>query len=161
MKIVLVMFKDGERRDFPVSGSNCIVGRKSDCALRVPTADVSRRHCEIKVNKGEITVRDLGSANGTYVNGKRVAESAVKAGDELAVGPVKFYVQVDGKPADLKPRAAAPGDAAVGAGSGVMDLEEDDLFVLEDDDFVEDDALSALGSLHDDDDDDEPKGKQK
>lgn len=156
MKIVLVMFKDGERRDFPVNGPTCIVGRKSDCALRVPTADVSRRHCEIKVNKGEITVRDLGSANGTYVNGKRVAESPVKAGDELAVGPVKFYVQVDGKPADLKPRAAAEGED-----SAVMDLEEDDLFVLEDDDFVEDDALSALGSLHDDDDDDEPRSEKK
>ena len=156
MKVVLVMFKEGERRDFPLNAAANVIGRKSDCALRIPTADVSRRHCEIKLLDKEITVRDLGSANGTYVNGTRIAETTLKAGDELAVGPVKFFVQVNGKPAEFEPPdPSVPGSAD----SDVLPLGEDDLFLLEDDDFVEDDAISALESIADDDDDDEPPTK--
>lgn len=157
MKVVLVMFKDGERRDFPLSAVANVVGRKSDCALRIPTADVSRQHCEIKVLDDEITVRDLGSANGTYVNGKRIAEAILKPGDELAIGPAKFFVQVNGEPAEFEPPEESGTDSG---GSDVIVLGEDDLFLLEDDDIGEDDAISALELMTDDDDkdDDEKPG---
>ena len=117
---------------------------------RQPTADVSRQHCEIKVLGEDITVRDLGSANGTYVNGTRIAETTLKPGDEVAVGPVKFFVQINGEPAEFEPPDPSAPD------SDVMPLGEDDLFLLEDDDFVEDDAISALESMTDDDDDEPP-----
>ncbi len=54
---------------------------------------------------------DLGSSNGTYLNGTRVDKEAVlKAGDSIQVGPIVFVLQVDGYPADedLHPVAAAP-----------------------------------------------------
>ena len=99
MKTVLVMFKDGERRDFPVTTEKVIVGRREDCGLRIPTADVSRQHCEIVLKGSELIVRDLGSSNGTYVNGKRVAEAKLLAGDKVSIGPIIFIVQVNGMPA--------------------------------------------------------------
>ena len=74
MEVVLVMFKDDEQRSFPLSAKKTILGRRQDCDLRIPTRDVSRRHCEIGPGekRSEVIVRDLGSSNGTYVNGVRV-----------------------------------------------------------------------------------------
>lgn len=113
MDVVLVMFKDGKRRDFPLSKSKMIIGRKPDCELRIPTGDVSRQHCEIEVEGDELTVRDLGSSNGTYVNGKRIAETTLEAGDELRVGPVQFVVQIDGDPQNIDADDFEPLPAAV------------------------------------------------
>lgn len=103
MKVVLVMFKDDERRDFPLKGTDVIVGRAPESGLRIPLNDVSRRHCEIHVGSKAVTVKDLGSANGTYVNGRRVAESVVAPGDVLEIGGVRFLAQIDGKPSAITP----------------------------------------------------------
>lgn len=148
MKVVLVMFKQAERREFPLVQPRTVVGRKNECGLRIPTGDVSREHCELTLSDAELTVRDLGSSNGTYVNGKRVAQSPLKAGDKLSVGPVTFVVQVDGKPATIKPSDAAPPAPAVTAAT-----DDEDVLDLDDVDF---DVDEALGVLDDDDDDDEP-----
>lgn len=102
MKTVLVMIKsDGERREFPLSGATVVIGRRPDCTLRIPTSDVSRKHCQIALNNGSIKLKDLGSSNGTFVNEKRVLEVVLKPGDRLRVGPVLFVVQIDGQPAEI------------------------------------------------------------
>lgn len=109
MKAVLVMFKpDGEARSFPVTRSSTTLGRGEECTLRIPVDRVSRRHCELIQNNGHLLIKDLGSSNGTYVNGKRVVEAKLKAGDRLQVGPVIFTLQVDGKPAKIKPIVSKP-----------------------------------------------------
>lgn len=113
MQVNLVMFKDEERRDFAVQGDRTVIGRKLDCDLRIPTGDVSREHCEVLSNGSGLRVRDLESANGTYVNGKRVTESPLKAGDKLSVGPVVFVVQVDGQPARITPHDVKMPELAV------------------------------------------------
>lgn len=163
MKVVLVMFKDGERRDFPVTAEKTVIGRRQDSSLRIQTADVSRQHCEIFQNGKEIIVRDLGSSNGTYVNGKRVAEARLMAGDKLSVGPIIFVVQVNGLPPkltpfDMKIESARTAEAPTPAGKAgekkktpliddddeteeILDLEDldiDEMFADEDD---EDDDL--------------------
>ena len=158
MKVTLVMFRGGERRDFDASGPSTIVGRRQECTLRIPTKDVSRRHCEILVNDRDVSVKDLGSANGTYVNGKRVAEHPLSAGDKLRIGPVIFMVQINGHPAkitphDLKPPPGATPAAAPGA---EPELDEDDLFELDDNAFDLDDPITAMNGPGEDDDDDEP-----
>lgn len=81
-----------------------MVGRQTDCNLRVPAIDVSRRHCEIMLEEDELTVRDLGSRNGTYVNGQKTDIKELSAGDVLSVGPLVFVVQIDGEPEDFDPR---------------------------------------------------------
>lgn len=148
MKVVLVRFRDEQRKDFPLEGATTILGRRPDCGLRIQTNDVSRQHCEIRVDQ-EVHVKDLGSSNGTYVNGKRVAETTLNAGDRLGVGPVMFVVQIDGKPKTIEP-LDTDSELAIAASD-----EDDDVLDLNDDDFDLDDPISALEALEDDADEDE------
>jgi eukaryotic-like serine/threonine-protein kinase len=98
------------------------VGRADDCLLRLPRdplhLDVSRHHCLLDIDPPEIRVRDLGSKNGTFVNGVKIGQrrpgvppEAVSAcdmperplddGDELRVGSTVFRVSIT---ADEEPR---------------------------------------------------------
>jgi pSer/pThr/pTyr-binding forkhead associated (FHA) protein len=70
-----------------------VAGRQDGCQLVIRSSQVSRRHCEIVETDGRLAVRDLGSANGTFVNGERVeGRRELKPGDELMIGDVKFRV---------------------------------------------------------------------
>lgn len=158
MDVALVMFKDDERRDFPIRANRTVVGRRQDCDLRIPTRDVSRQHFEVLVESGVAKVRDLGSSNGTFVNGKRVAESELGAGDRITVGPVTFVVQIDGKPATVTADDAAPSledseDAVVPVPSEPEDT--DDILDLGEIDFEFEDPTAAIEAMLDADDDDE------
>jgi pSer/pThr/pTyr-binding forkhead associated (FHA) protein len=89
-----------------------VVGRQTDCNPRVPAVDVSRRHCEIAIDGDEVRVRDLGSRNGTFVNGQRVDSAALSAGDILTIGPLVFVAKLDGEPAEIDAAAAYERGAA-------------------------------------------------
>ena len=104
MDVKLVMFRpNGQRKDFPVINPVTVIGRGENCDLRVPLLSVSRRHCELRVQGQGLKVKDLASSNGTYVNNSRVAETDLRAGDRLAVGPIIFTPQVDGQPEEIRP----------------------------------------------------------
>ena len=104
MDVRLVMFReDGTRVDFPLTKPVTLIGRKETCDIRIPLAEVSRRHSEVRVDEVSVVVKDGGSANGTYVNNRRVAEEKLAPGDHLIIGPVVFTVQVDGDPDDIRP----------------------------------------------------------
>ena len=68
------------------------VGRQQECQLRIASSQVSRKHCQIFEKKGLLLVKDLGSANGTLVNGRRVDRQVLKAGDVVTIGRVEFEV---------------------------------------------------------------------
>lgn len=149
-----VMFKEnGERKDFTLESETTIVGRKEDCDLRIPLAEVSRRHAQITLRGRKVTLRDLGSANGTYVNNKRINEIDLKAGDHVVVGPVVFTVQVDGQPGDIRPvktKLARLKQEHAEAGADTSDMEAAAIFG----DDAETDpitALEALAAKHDED----------
>src|SRR5437870_3225328 len=92
------------------------VGRRDDCQIRIKSSQVSRRHCELFEKKGMLLVKDLGSANGTFVNGQKVeGQRVLEVGDELTIGPVKLRVsKVEEQGAVPAARAAPPaGDTAV------------------------------------------------
>jgi len=77
-----------------------VIGRSDEATVKVPNSVVSRKHCEIYQNQGELLVRDLGSVNGTFVNNQRVSEAIpLSADDLLRVGPVVLRV-VLGEPAE-------------------------------------------------------------
>jgi S1-C subfamily serine protease len=66
-----------------------VIGRADDCDLQLPDAGVSAHHVELHVEPGLVTVRDLGSRNGTFVDGERLSGSrAVRDGAKLGMGPV-------------------------------------------------------------------------
>ncbi len=128
MDVKLVYFKpNGQKKDFPLPKATTAIGRGEDCGLRVPLASVSRRHCELTLEGEALAVRDLASANGTYVNNERVTEKPLKAGDRLVVGPVVFTVQIDGVPEEIRP-VKTRGQIMAEAGAGtedIVDLEAD------------------------------------
>jgi len=166
MDVVLVMFKDDERREFPLTKTRIILGRRQDCDMRIPTRDVSRRHCEIGPGekRSEVIVRDLGSSNGTFVNGKRVAECKLKPGDRLAIGPVTFVVQIDGEPATIRPEDAAPAlEEAEAAVTPVLadGVDTDDILDLGDIEFDFDDPTAAIEAMIDEQDKEDEEDEEK
>jgi pSer/pThr/pTyr-binding forkhead associated (FHA) protein len=118
MQVVLIMFRaDGERRSFSVTRDITVIGRREDCDLRIPLLDVSRKHCRFIKENDTLRIEDLGSSNGTYLNGQRVQEAEVNPGDTVQLGPVVFIVQIDGVPADEQLQPAATGTGAAGPSS--------------------------------------------
>ena len=70
------------------------VGRATRADFSVDAALVSRVHCRLTAGATEIEVVDLGSTNGTFVNGERIDKRrTVKSGDRIGVGRVEFIVQ--------------------------------------------------------------------
>lgn len=70
---------------------NIKLGRHPNNDLIVKAEGVSRFHCEIAIDsRGRVTVKDLGSANGTYINGKKIAEVLVRVNDVLQIGTAKY-----------------------------------------------------------------------
>jgi len=168
MQAVLVMFRnEGEPRSFSVTREITVIGRREDCDLRIPLGDVSRKHCRLITDGTTYRVEDLGSSNGTFVNGERVQEAVVNAGDSIQLGPVVFVLQLDGVPADdqLQPVIAPPAGeqsaaaAAAPTQEGVIPpIDEEgtmgpsmDGGVPSEDDL---DRIQAGPALDDDDDDD-------
>jgi DNA-binding winged helix-turn-helix (wHTH) protein len=77
-----------------VDGAN-VVGRDRDCAITIDSATISRRHARIVVTAGETTLEDLGSKNGTQVNGHPVTSAVVlNDGDALQVGSITLTYRV-------------------------------------------------------------------
>lgn len=102
MNATLVLVQaDGKQSEIPVKKSVMVVGRQTDCQIRIPSADVSRHHCEIALADGRLTIRDLGSSNGTFVNKRRVAQSELAPGDLIAIADMVLVVKLDGKPASV------------------------------------------------------------
>jgi FHA domain-containing protein/uncharacterized protein DUF1707 len=63
-----------------------VLGRSRDCQLILADDTVSRRHAELRIEDGCWLLRDLGSSNGTWVNGRRVVEAEVRPGDLVQLG---------------------------------------------------------------------------
>ncbi len=125
MDVKLVMFKpDGQRKDFRISKDKTVLGRGKDCDLRVPLLNVSREHCELVLDDDRLSLRDLTSSNGTFVNKKRVTETPLNPGDQIGLGPIVFTVQIDGVPEQIAP-VLSKGVNAAATDDEVIDLEAD------------------------------------
>src|SRR5512138_3084541 len=71
-----------------------VVGRKEDCDLRLEHKSVSKLHCVVVKTDGLLFLRDLGSTNGTRVNGQRVRRAALLPNDQLSIANYKFRVHL-------------------------------------------------------------------
>ncbi|HMP06019.1 MAG TPA: FHA domain-containing protein, partial [Lacipirellulaceae bacterium] len=80
---------DAPVRTIRVEGSPFTVGRHSQAALTIPSPTVSNAHAELCIVDGVLHVRDLGSTNGTFINGERIeGEFSVSSGDLLQFAEV-------------------------------------------------------------------------
>ena len=76
-------------------GSIKTIGRTARADFIVDAALISRLHCRLTADKSDqLVVEDLGSTNGTMVNGKKIDRVVLRSGDTLTVGRVEFRVQV-------------------------------------------------------------------
>ena len=94
------------------AGREVVIGRSAECELRVPSVAASRRHAAVVRRGDEVFVRDLGSTNGTLVNGGKIAgERALQPGDRVEVGGVGVtFCRVD---AGFAHAEAVPADRTV------------------------------------------------
>jgi pSer/pThr/pTyr-binding forkhead associated (FHA) protein len=81
-------------------GSEATLGRGQNCTVRIPSADVSRLHCRLRMElDGLVRVEDLKSVNGTFINGTQIhGLEIVCPGDRLGLGPVTFVVEYEMTP---------------------------------------------------------------
>ncbi len=74
-----------------------VIGRGSDCNLRLSAPQVSRRHCFLRVGRDSVSVTDLDSSNGTFIDGTRITAGKrhdIANGAQLALGPIRFIIHV-------------------------------------------------------------------
>ena len=117
-------------REFPLEGQQWVLGRSPECDVVLEVAAVSRRHVILSEEGGQFFVQDLGSRNGTYINGTRVGDRApLKGGDQMLICDILFeFLNEEG----LASRIGGAGPDAssllgpVSASSGEVAIEEDE-----------------------------------
>jgi hypothetical protein len=101
-----LIVNDGRRQRELLLVSKLVVGRDPTCDLSEADPLLSRRHAEFTVSGDDIVVRDLGSRNGIYVNGARVAESLLQSGDIIRIGHLQMRYLEDSAPLVSVPELA-------------------------------------------------------
>jgi pSer/pThr/pTyr-binding forkhead associated (FHA) protein len=98
-----------------VKKTEFIIGRSQGCHLCAGSSAVSRQHCAILRQDNRVSIKDLGSRNGTLVNGIKIAEETeLASGDEVTVGPLKFLVTIStGISNAKKPQVKSVAEAVV------------------------------------------------
>jgi pSer/pThr/pTyr-binding forkhead associated (FHA) protein len=90
----LVLLSEGlTGRTYDLKVEKTTVGRVSDNAFEIPEASVSSHHCEIFLRGNEVLVKDLGSTNGTFINGEKISEGVLKPGQILRVGMIEMRLE--------------------------------------------------------------------
>lgn len=88
MNARLVALDEGP--DIDLDRAMVVVGRHPACDARLDSLRVSRHHCCMMPDNGEVLVRDLGSTNGIRINGQRVEIGRLRVGDELSIAHIRY-----------------------------------------------------------------------
>jgi hypothetical protein len=83
-------------RGYPLSIGSTVIGRGDQANLRLPDVGISRRHARLDFDGAQVVLTDLGSTNGTMVNGQRVSAVALNPGDMIQLGTTTLTFRVDG-----------------------------------------------------------------
>ena len=108
-----------------------VIGRSPECNLCAASTSISRKHCVISRDGTKVTIKDLGSRNGTLINGQKIAEETeLHSGDEITIGSLGFMVLISSginneKKPQVKSVAEAVERAAAKSAGGVID--DDDI----------------------------------
>lgn len=98
-------------RSIPLPGT-LTVGRGPECTLRLDEPGLSRAHARLLATEHGVQVEDIGSANGTFINGKRVLRGEAKVGDEIGFDTMRFQVLGSGTP-EAAPRQSGARSSAL------------------------------------------------
>jgi hypothetical protein len=91
-----VLVVDGPGTRHQLSGGRNVIGRGTDADIRLPDTGVSRKHVDVVLENGVATVEDLGSTNGTLVNGRRISRQPLADGDVIRIGHSVLVYRQDG-----------------------------------------------------------------
>ncbi|MCK7592561.1 FHA domain-containing protein [Pseudomarimonas salicorniae] len=97
-----------------------VIGRSEECNICIPAEEISRRHAQVKPTGDGLAVEDLGSANGTFINGQKVQNGVLKPGDELRLDTIRFLLVAPGMEIAAATKAPPPAPAKKSGGSGVV-----------------------------------------
>ena len=117
-----------ERRNHELAQGETTIGRRPECDIVVANWQVSRRHAQITGVSGTFMIADLGSTNGTYVNGVHITEHILQDGDRIEVGKDRVPLLFTSDPTRF------PGDDVAGFERALLDLKlsgRDDSTVLQ------------------------------
>jgi predicted component of type VI protein secretion system len=89
------LISQDDRPDIPLDRVLVVVGRHERCDVRVDSSRVSKRHCCLALDSVGVLVRDLDSTNGTWINGRRVADGVLNPGDVLAIAHLRYRLEMD------------------------------------------------------------------
>ena len=95
--------------EYPIGGTgDLVIGRASDLDMVLIEDMVSRKHAKLHIGDSELTISDLGSTNGTFVNGEKVKTATLKEGDRVLIGTsILKLISVDKLPGEVVDRRAA------------------------------------------------------
>ena len=95
--------------EYPLSGTgDLVIGRASDLDMVLIEDMVSRKHAKLHIGPAELTISDLGSTNGTFVNGEKVKTAKLKEGDRILIGTsILKLISVDKLPGEVVDRRTA------------------------------------------------------
>jgi pSer/pThr/pTyr-binding forkhead associated (FHA) protein len=102
-RLVLLSGEGLVGRSYELKVEKTTVGRVEDNAFQIPDGSVSSHHCEILLQGNDVVVRDLGSTNGSFINGERITEAVLKPGHTLRLGMIELKLETG---------EAAPGPGA-------------------------------------------------
>ena len=127
MKVQLIVVQGKpEGKIIPLVGPKFKIGRGETCHLRPGSEQVSREHAEFSLTEDTVSVQDLGSRNGTLVNGKAITESVIlKDKDLVQVGPLTFSLAIQG--AAVAAATAKAGAVASSAKATPEDVSHDEI----------------------------------
>lgn len=97
-------------KTYPVATQQ-VIGRQSDCDIAIASEEISRRHAQVRPTPVGLMVEDLGSSNGTFINGQRVQEGLLKPGEELRLDNIRFLLVAPGTEVPATSRLARKEDA--------------------------------------------------
>ena len=113
MAPVLILLQDGKPvTEFRIEGERAVLGRSSTTDIHVRDLKLSRQHCEFLRAPDGYVVRDLGSRNGTFVNGARITEARLRHGDRVQIGLSRFIFECP------EPTASSVADTHLADGAG-------------------------------------------
>src|ERR1700742_278292 len=92
------------------------IGRVEDNTFQIADPSVSSHHAEIILRGSDVVVKDIGSTNGTFINGEKITESVLKPGQTLRFGQIELQLLTEGMPVP-PPKPPAPASAPAPAAS--------------------------------------------
>ena len=113
---VTIMFGGQEQRTVPLDKPKLVVGREPTCEIHIDNLGISRQHCAFAARGEAFVVQDLGSSNGTFVNGRKITEHFLNDADEVVIGKYTLKFKND---AQAAPAAAAKPEGEAGVPDNV------------------------------------------